>query len=117
MISFYLKVNIFCCRKKAVQANGNDATKANEKITQQITKQDHENSKNPSLRADEDRYIKPNAFVDANSSAYVNTVKKPGKNVEANHSEYENEVKNSSYENIAYQNNSKKGNDHVYEQL
>ena len=39
------------------------------------------------------------------------------KNVEANHSEYENEVKNSSYENIGYQNNSKKGNDHVYEQL
>ena len=104
-------------RKKAVQETGNDATKATEKTTQQITKQDRENVKNSSFRAVEDHYLKPNAFVDANSSAYVNTVEKSGKNIEANHSEYENEVKNSSYEIIGYQNNTKKGNDHVYEQL
>ena len=106
-----------CGRKKTVQANRNNAIKSSEKTTQQRTKQDHENSKTPSFRAVEKSYLKPNVFVDANSSAYVNSVEKLGKNVEANDFEYENEMKNSSYENIAYPNNVKKGNDHVYEQL
>ena len=107
----------FCGRKKAVQTNRNDATKATEKTTLQIANQDRKNSESFSSRPVEDHYIKPNDLVDANLSAYVSIDKIPNKKVGSNHSEYENVVKDPCYENIAYQNVSKNGNEHVYEKL
>ena len=111
-------VNLFLYgRKKAVQSNRNDTTKATKKTTQKNSNQDHENCKSVSFRAVEDHYTQPNAFVNANSSAYVNTVKKPTKTVEVNHSDYDDKINEYSCASIACPNNTKYMNNHIYEQL